>query len=139
MKKNYVLDTNVLLHDPHAIFKFEDNDVIIPIFAIEEIDQFKREGSERGRNARTIARLLDELRRDQDTSLAKGVPLESGGILRIAIPEHRPDALVGLRVELAGSRPSSRRRSTCATATRRGRPSSSPWTRTSASAPTRWG
>jgi PhoH-like ATPase len=96
MKKNYVLDANVLLHDPHAIFKFEDNDLIIPIFAIEEIDQFKREGSERGRNARTIARLLDELRRGQDTTLAKGVPLESGGTLRIAIPEHRPSVLVGL-------------------------------------------
>ena len=52
MKKNYVLDTNVLLHDPRAIFRFEDNDVIIPIFCIEEVDQFKREGSERGRNAR---------------------------------------------------------------------------------------
>jgi PhoH-like ATPase len=96
MKKNYVLDANVLLHDPHAIFKFEDNDLIIPIFAIEEIDQFKREGSERGRNARTIARLLDELRRDQASTLARGVPLDSGGTLRIAIPEHRPDALVGL-------------------------------------------
>jgi PhoH-like ATPase len=96
MKKNYVLDANVLLHDPHAIFKFEDNDVIIPIFAIEEIDQFKREGSERGRNARTIARLLDDLRRDQASTLAKGVALDSGGSLRIAIPEHRPDALVGL-------------------------------------------
>jgi PhoH-like ATPase len=97
MKKNYVLDANVLLHDPHAIFKFEDNDLIIPIFAIEEIDQFKREGSERGRNARTIARLLDDLRKDRDTSLARGVPIgENGGQLRIAIPEHRPDALVGL-------------------------------------------
>jgi PhoH-like ATPase len=96
MKKNYVLDANVLLHDPHAIFKFEDNDLIIPIFAIEEVDQFKREGSERGRNARTNARLLDELRRDQGTSLATGVPLESGGTLRIAIPEHRPNSLVGL-------------------------------------------
>ena len=53
MRKVYVLDTNVLLHDPHAIFKFEDNDVIIPIYVIEEVDQFKREGSERGRNART--------------------------------------------------------------------------------------
>ena len=42
MKKNYVLDTNVLLHDPRAIFRFEDNDVIIPIYVIEEIDQFKR-------------------------------------------------------------------------------------------------
>ena len=95
MKKNYVLDANVLLHDPHAIFKFEDNDVIIPIFAIEEIDQFKREGSERGRNARTIARLLDELRESEGT-LSQGVPLESGGSLRIAIPERRPSSLVGL-------------------------------------------
>lgn len=95
MKKNYVLDANVLLHDPHAIFKFEDNDLIIPIYAIEEIDQFKREGSERGRNARTIARLLDDLRRNGGT-LSKGVPLEGGGSLRIAIPEKRPNVLVGL-------------------------------------------
>ncbi|MGK3982144.1 PhoH family protein [Sorangium sp. So ce136] len=94
MKKNYVLDANVLLHDPHAIFKFEDNDVIIPIYAIEEIDQFKREGSERGRNARTIARLLDDVR--GAGTLATGVLLESGGTLRIAIPERRPELLVGL-------------------------------------------
>ncbi|MEJ7728871.1 MAG: PhoH family protein [Polyangiaceae bacterium] len=99
MKKNYVLDANVLLHDPHAIFKFEDNDLIIPIYAIEEIDQFKREGSERGRNARTIARLLDELRQSSSLaggSLAQGVAMEHGGSLRIAIPDRRPGALVGL-------------------------------------------
>ncbi len=96
MKKNYVLDANVLLHDPQAIFKFEDNNLIIPIFAIEEIDKFKHEGSERGRNARTIARLLDGLRRIEGTTLAKGVSLEGGGTLRIAIPEKRPTVLVGL-------------------------------------------
>lgn len=97
MKKNYVLDANVLLHDPHAIFKFEDNDLIIPIYAIEEIDKFKREGSERGRNARTIARLLDDLRRAaHGSTLSRGVPLEGGGTLRIAIPEKRPNLLVGL-------------------------------------------
>jgi PhoH-like ATPase len=90
MKKNYVLDTNVLLHDPRAIFKFEDNDVIIPIFCIEEVDQFKREGSERGRNARQIARLLDDLR-DQGGSLSKGVKLDSGGMLRVAVPPSRPE------------------------------------------------
>ena len=50
MKKNYVLDTNVLLHDPRAIFKFEDNDVIIPIYVIDQIDQFKREGKKCGQN-----------------------------------------------------------------------------------------
>jgi PhoH-like ATPase len=88
MKKNYVLDTNVLLHDPHAIFRFEDNNVIIPIYAIEEVDQFKREGSERGRNARSIARLLDELR-ERGGALSKGVTLDSGGSLRVAVPSKR--------------------------------------------------
>src|ERR1700678_2671210 len=89
MKKNYVLDTNILLHDPRAIFRFEDNDVIIPIFVIEEVDQFKREGSERGRNARQICRYLDELR-DAGGSLARGVALSSGGTLRGAVPAPRP-------------------------------------------------
>jgi PhoH-like ATPase len=90
MKKNYVLDTNILLHDPRAIFRFDDNNVIIPIYCIEEVDQFKREGSERGRNARSVARLLDELR-EQGGSLAKGVNLESGGTLRVAVPLKRPE------------------------------------------------
>src|SRR5271165_7415359 len=88
MKKNYVLDTNVLLHDPHAIFRFEDNNVIIPIYVIEEVDQFKREGSERGRNARTIARVLDELR-DKGGSLSRGVTTDKGGTLRVAVPSRR--------------------------------------------------
>jgi PhoH-like ATPase len=88
MKKNYVLDSNVLLHDPQAIFRFEDNNVIVPIYVIEEIDQFKREGSERGRNARSIARLLDELR-ERGGSLAKGVSLDSGGTLTVAVPSKR--------------------------------------------------
>lgn len=90
MRKNYVLDTNILLHDPRAIFRFEDNNVIIPIFCIEEVDQFKREGSERGRNARTIARLLDQLR-EQGGSLSNGVKLESGGTLRVAVPLRKPE------------------------------------------------
>lgn len=90
MKKNYVLDTNILLHDPYAIFRFDDNDVIIPIYVIEEIDQFKREGSERGRNARHVVRLLDELR-DQGGSLSKGVSMKSGGILKVNVPTKRPE------------------------------------------------
>ncbi|CAN5559819.1 PhoH family protein [soil metagenome] len=89
MKKDYVLDTNVLLHDPRAINRFEDNDVIIPIYVIEEVDQFKREGTERGRNARQIARLLDDLR--EKGSLSKGVQLESGGLLRVAVPAKKPE------------------------------------------------
>ena len=81
MHKVFVLDTNVLLHDPRAIFKFDEHEVVLPIYVIEEVDQFKREGTERGRNARSIARLLDDLR-DKGGSLAKGVPLATGGSLR---------------------------------------------------------
>jgi PhoH-like ATPase len=90
MKKNYVLDTNILLHDPYAIFRFDDNHVIIPIYVIEEVDQFKREGSERGRNARHVVRLLDELR-EQGGSLSKGVSIKSGGTLTVAVPSKRPE------------------------------------------------
>jgi PhoH-like ATPase len=81
MQKNYILDANVLIHDPKSIFHFADNTVVIPIGVIIEIDRFKKERSDRGHNAREIVRRLDGLRRDQ--SLAAGVPLENGGSLRI--------------------------------------------------------
>jgi PhoH-like ATPase len=79
--KNYILDTNVLLHDPDALKNFQENHVLLPIEVIEEIDKFKRETSERGQNARTVSRFLDQLR--SRGSLAEGVPLEHGGVLRI--------------------------------------------------------
>lgn len=82
MRKNFVLDTNVLLHDPRSIYSFEDNTVVIPIYVIEEIDQFKRDLSELGRNARQVARFLDGHR--TEGSLAEGVPMPSGGLLRVA-------------------------------------------------------
>jgi PhoH-like ATPase len=95
MKKTYVLDTNVLLHDPQAFRKFEDNDLILPIYVIEEIDQFKRESNERGRNARTVSRLLDALR-DRGGSLARGVAIGDGGTLTVHVPERRPELAVAL-------------------------------------------
>jgi PhoH-like ATPase len=92
VKKNYVLDTNVLLHDPRAIFSFADNNVIVPIYVIEEIDSFKKEASERGRNAREVARRLDSFR--AQGSLAEGVHLEAGGLLQVALGTRQvPDAL----------------------------------------------
>ena len=91
MQKTYVLDTNVVLHDPLAIYKFEDNEVVIPIFVIEEVDQFKKELSELGRNARTIVRILDELREREGASLQRGVVLhETGGTLRVSVPKQEP-------------------------------------------------
>lgn len=62
MKKVFILDTNVLLNSPDSIFKFDDNDVVIPISVIEEVDTFKKDLSETGRNAREVSRILDKLR-----------------------------------------------------------------------------
>lgn len=81
--KNYILDTNVLLHDPNALLSFQDNAVLIPIEVLEEIDRFKRESSELGRNARTVTRTLDSLR--CDGRLSEGVRLGNGGFLQILI------------------------------------------------------
>jgi PhoH-like ATPase len=83
MQKHFVLDTNVLIHDPRAFLQFADNEVVIPIFVIEEVDQFKKEASERGRNAREVARLLDALRAE-GARLSDGATLPSGGRLRVA-------------------------------------------------------
>ncbi len=83
MKKSYVLDTNVLLHDPNALLRFEDNDVILPITVIEELDRFKKRPEETGRNARQTSRMLDSLR--QSGSLIEGIQLENGGRLRVAL------------------------------------------------------
>jgi PhoH-like ATPase len=81
--KTFVLDTNVLLHDPYALFRFQENTILIPITVIEEIDRFKKDMNETGRNARQVSRILDELR--QKGSLSAGIILESGGSLRVAL------------------------------------------------------
>jgi len=79
--KNYIVDTNVLLHDPNSLLSFQENHVLIPIEVIEEIDRFKRESTELGQNARNVSRMLDGLR-DQGR-LSEGVRLPNGGQLRI--------------------------------------------------------
>jgi PhoH-like ATPase len=79
--KNYILDTNVLLHDPNSLLCFEENNVLLPIEVIEEIDRFKRESSELGQNARAVSRMLDGFR--GAGRLSEGVRLPNGGRLRI--------------------------------------------------------
>lgn len=86
MKKVFVLDTNVLLHDPHSIFAFQDNEVVIPAIVLEEIDSKKRLADEVGRNARYVSRLLDGLR--SKGHLHEGVRLDSGGTLKVEL-NHR--------------------------------------------------
>ncbi|PCJ16037.1 MAG: phosphate starvation-inducible protein PhoH [Candidatus Cloacimonadota bacterium] len=83
MKKTFVLDTNVLLHNADSIFSFEDNDVVIPIQVIEELDRFKKESNDLGRNARQVARHLDKLR--ETSCLTKGVKTKTGGKVRVVV------------------------------------------------------
>ncbi len=84
-KRTYVLDTNVLLHDPGALFVFDEHELVLPITVIEELDKFKRELNERGRAARTISRQLDALR--ERGNLRGGVTLPGGGTLRVECGE----------------------------------------------------
>ena len=83
--KAYILDTNVLLHDPHSLLNFQDNTVLIPIEILEEIDKFKREPSDRGAHAREVSRMLDRFR--TLGRLSDGVPLENGGRLQVVLPK----------------------------------------------------
>ena len=90
--KNYILDTNVLLHDPNSLLSFSDNNVLIPIEVIEEVDRFKRESSELGQNARTVSRTLDNLR--TQGHLNEGVRLSNGGCLRIVFHNAKDNGFV---------------------------------------------
>ena len=83
MRKIFVLDTNVLLHDSSALKSFADNEVVLPIDVIEELDIFKKDNDEKGRNARAVIRKLDELR--IRGRLGEGVALKTGGVLRIVM------------------------------------------------------
>lgn len=85
--KNFVLDTNVILHDPLAITKFGASNVIIPIYVVEEVDNFKKQLNELGRSARLFSRTLDEYR--EKGNLAKGVRMPSGGLLRVLPTERK--------------------------------------------------
>ncbi|HYM50187.1 MAG TPA: PhoH family protein [Candidatus Limnocylindrales bacterium] len=116
MKKIYVLDTNVLLHDPNAIFSFQDNEVVIPLVVIEEVDGQKRRQDEVGRHGRLVAHHLDQLR--LQGKLSEGVTLRHGGKLRVQLkhdsPLHLPEDLdpnkadnqvIGLTLQLKAENP----------------------------------
>jgi predicted ribonuclease YlaK len=82
-RKHFVLDTNVLLHNAQSIFKFAEHEVVIPLAVIEELDTFKKNNDERGRNARHVTRALDRLR--AQGALFEGVVWnEQGGSIRVA-------------------------------------------------------
>src|SRR5690606_31975434 len=83
-KRIYVLDTNVLMHDPTALFKFEEHDVFLPMQVIEELDNGKKGNSEASRNARQVSRFINELIEDQGSDkIASGIRLQSPGGLQL--------------------------------------------------------
>ncbi len=83
MQKVYVLDSSVLLHDPNAIFQFQDNEIVIPYAVLEELENKKRLTDNVGRVAREAIRNLDKLR--ELGTLSEGVGLVGGGRLRIEL------------------------------------------------------
>ena len=103
MNKTFVLDTNVILHNPRALTSFADNTVILPIEVLEELDRFKKDHDEKGRNARIAIRMLDEFR--QNGKPGEGFPLEKGGILKILTGvDYNQGAHLGLSGNLIDNR-----------------------------------
>lgn len=82
--KHFVLDTNVLLHDPGCVDRFGDNHVWIPVDVLSELDRFKNEQSDRGANARAVHRLLTNIFRPESVSVLEGAPTVGGGTIRLA-------------------------------------------------------
>lgn len=94
--KNYILDTNVLLHDPTCIQRFAENHVWIPVDVLSELDKFKNEQSERGANARAVHRELSRIFSQPGISVTDGAPTSGGGTVRIDrwqrnLPEESPN------------------------------------------------
>src|SRR5512133_3948223 len=77
--KLFVLDTNVLLHDPMCLFRFEEHDIFLPMIVLEELDAHKKGMSEVARNARQTSRSLDALAGHQNADITAGLPLSSTG------------------------------------------------------------
>lgn len=97
MPKYFILDTNVLLHNSNAVTAFADNVVVLPMTVIEELDKFKKNNDELGRNARTVIRTLDSLR--TLGSLGEGVVMENGGMLKITVEkEDVPNSCIDLSI-----------------------------------------
>ncbi|MBI2743624.1 MAG: PhoH family protein [Chlamydiales bacterium] len=84
-RKTFVIDTNVLLHDPDAIGKFKESDVVIPLAVIEELDGLKRLSDELGKNARHVIRYISSLKLRKAGALHTGVQIENGTVVRIHV------------------------------------------------------
>ena len=84
-RKTFVIDTSVLLHDPKAITKFPDNDLVFPLTVVEELNAMKRFFDEKGKNARHVLRLFDSLKKEVDGTFQNGIELDNGATLRFVL------------------------------------------------------
>lgn len=101
--KTFVIDTNVLLHDPEAIVKFPRHEVVVPVPVLEELDKMKRLPSELGRNSRAAFRMLDSLYRHGKGNLHQGVRLPNESLVRVEL-EPKPDPSYGYSLSINDNR-----------------------------------
>lgn len=91
-RKTFVIDTNVFLHDPFAINKFKDNDVVIPLVVLEEISSLKRQVGELGNNARIFMRIIDSLKSMYEGDFSGGITLPHGTKVSIFLESKKEKA-----------------------------------------------
>lgn len=91
-RKIYILDTNVLIHDPNALKRFDEHDVVLPIVVLEEMDHVKKGLDELARNVREVSRQLDQLS-ENCKDLRKGCELPGGGRLFFELSQHSTELL----------------------------------------------
>ncbi|KAA2285573.1 PhoH family protein [Arenimonas fontis] len=104
-KRIYVLDTNVLMHDPTALFKFEEHDVFVPMMVLEELDNAKKGHSEASRNARQVSRFLNEIiEAHGGERLDGGIRLERPSGLQLRAPDSAGRLLFQLKPVEVGKR-----------------------------------
>ncbi len=98
-RKTFVIDTNVLIHDPGAIRNFEENDVVIPLSVLEELDSLKRYSDESGKNSREVIRYIDSLKAEKSGDLHTGVVIPEGPKVRIHL-DAKPERVEGFPLPL---------------------------------------
>lgn len=102
-KKTFVIDTNVLLHDPEAILKFPRHHIMIPVTVLEELDKMKRLPNDLGKNSRAVFRFLDSLNKIGKGDLHHGVELENRSVIRIQM-EMKIESIQGISMAINDNR-----------------------------------
>lgn len=102
-EKTFVIDTNVLLHDPESIIKFDRHEVMIPVTVLEELDKMKRLPNDLGKNSRAVFRFLDSLHSIGEGNLHTGVTMPNGSIIRILL-EYKNDTTINFELSVNDNR-----------------------------------